>query len=164
MWVRVTSTSMVDHCLRSPSWLGWMKLLEIVWNWRCSPVIFLKSFPIILRRTIGQYNLGESNMALLGLGIIIMAEVLKWDSQCPKFMQALAISMNLQMQSSLLIIDFKWLQVNLSGPRADKLLYFSIMSMSFFLENGFYTVVVLSEISSRKQISTSLAWAKLNEL
>ena len=164
MWVRATPASVVDLCLRSLSWLGWMKLLEIVWSWRHSPIIFSKSFSIILRRTMGQYNLEESNMVLLGLGITTVVEVLKWDSQCPKFMQALAISMNLQMQSSLLIIDFKWFQINLSKPGADELLYFSIMSMSFFLENRFHTVVVLSGISSRKQRSTSLTWVKLNKL
>jgi len=103
---------------------------------------------------MGQYNLGESNMALLGLGITTVVEVLKQDSQ---FIQALAILMNLQMQSSLLIIDFKWLQINFSGPEADKLLHFSIMSISSFLENEFHIVMVLSGISSRKQMSTSLA-------
>jgi len=138
-----------------------MKLLEIVCNWRYSPIIFSKSFPIVLRRTMGQYDLEESNIALLDLGITTVVEVLKWDSQ---FIQALAISMNLQMQSSLLIIDFKWLQVNFSRPGADKLLYFSIMSISSFLENRFHIVMVLSGISSRKQMSTSLAWVELNEL
>ena len=133
IWVRVTSTSVVDLCLRPLSWLGWMKLLEIVWNWSRSPIIFLKSFPIVLRGTMGQYNLGESNMALLGLEITTMVEVLKWDGQYPKFIQVLAISMNLQIQSSLLIIDFKWLQINLSGPGADEFLYFLICINEFFL-------------------------------
>ena len=68
------------------------------------------------------------------------------------------------MQSSLLIIDFKWLQVNLSRPRADKLLHFLIMSMSSFLKNRFHTIVVLSGISSRKQRLTSFTWVELNEL
>ena len=98
-------TSVVDLCLRPLSWLGWIKLLEIIWNWRHSPIIFSKSFPIVLRRTIWQYDLGESKVALLGLWITTIVEVLKWDSQCPKSIQALAISMNLQIQSLFLMID-----------------------------------------------------------
>jgi len=48
-----------------------------VWNWKHLPIIFLTSFPIVLRRTIGQYDLGESNVALLGLGMTTAVEVLK---------------------------------------------------------------------------------------
>ena len=100
-----TPTSMVDLDLRPPSWLGWIKQLEIIWNWKCSPIIFLKNFPIVLRRTIGWYDLGKSNMALLGLGITTIVEILKWDGQWPSSIQALVMSMNLQMQLSFLIID-----------------------------------------------------------
>jgi len=51
--------------------------LEIVWNWRYSPTIFSKSFPIVLRRMIGRYDLGELNVVLLDLGITTVVEVLK---------------------------------------------------------------------------------------
>jgi len=33
----------------------------------------------MLRRTIGQYDLGESNVDLLGLRITTVVEILKWD-------------------------------------------------------------------------------------
>ena len=164
MWVSATSASVVDFCLRPLSWLGWIKLLEIVWNWRCSLIILLKSFPIVLRRTMGQYNLGESKVALLGLGITTIVEVLKWDGQCSKSIQVLAISMNLQMQSSFLMIDLTWLHVNLSRSRVYKLLHFSIASISSFLENRFHSVVVLSGILFGKWMSTSCAWVELKEL
>ena len=164
MWVRATPTFVVDLCLRSLSWLEWIKLLEIVWNWRHSPIIFLKSFPIVLRKTIGWYNLGELKDVLLGLGITTIIEDLKWDGQCPKSIQTLAISMNLLMQSLFLMIDLIWLYINLSGPGADKLLHFLITSISSFLENGIHSVVVLSEILSGKWMSTSHAWVELKEL
>ena len=138
--------------------------MEIIWNWRHSPIIFLKSFPIVLRRIIDQYDLRESNVILLGLGIITIVKVLKWDGQCPSSMQVLVMSMNLQMQSSFLIIDLIWLHINLSGPGTDELLYFLITSISLFLENKFYSIVNLSRISSRKWVSTSLSWAELKDL
>jgi len=99
-WVRVTLASVVDLCLRLPNWHEWMKLFEIVMNYILSPIIFSKSFPIVFNRTIGQKNLGESYNALLGLGMMMVMDVLKWDNQCPKSMQALAISMSLIIHSS----------------------------------------------------------------
>ena len=63
MWVSATPASVVDLNFRPPSWLGWIKLLEIIWNWRHSPIIFSKRFPIVLRRIIGWYDLGELNIA-----------------------------------------------------------------------------------------------------
>jgi len=145
-WVSITFVFIVNLNFRPPSWLGWIKLLEIIWNWRCSPIIFLKSFPIVLRRTIGQYDLGESNVALLGLEITTVVEVLKWDGQCPNSIQTLVMSMNLQMQSLFLMMDLIWLHINLSRPSTDKLLHFLITSISLFLENVFHSVVSLSRI------------------
>ena len=156
IWVRTTPASIVDLCLRPSNWLWWIKLLEIVWNWRHSPIIFLKSFPIMLRRTIGRYNLGESYVNLLGLGITIVVEVLKWDGQCPKSIQALAISISLKMQSSFLMMDLIWFQVNLSGPRADELLHFSIALINSYLEKGFQLLIGLLGILSKMWISISL--------
>ena len=157
MWVSTTPASVVDLNFKLLSWLGWIKLLEIVWNWRYSPIIFSKSFPIVLRRMIGQYDLEKLNIVLLGLGITTVVEVLKWDSQYPNSIQALAISMNLQMQSSFLIMDLIWIHVNLSGPGADKLLHFLITLISLFFESTFHSAVGLSGILSRKWISTSLS-------
>ena len=66
---------------------------------------FSKRFPIVLRRTIGQYDLGELNMDLLGLRIITVVEILKWDSQYPKSIQVLVIFKNLKIHSLFLMID-----------------------------------------------------------
>ena len=62
------------------------------------------------------------------------------------------------------MIDLIWLHVNLSGPGADKLLHFSITSISSSLENSVHLVVALSKISSKKWMSTSQDWAELKEL
>ena len=103
-------------------------------------------------------------MTLLGLGIMTIVDILKWDGQWPSFIQVLAMLMNLQMQLSFLIMDLIWLHVNLSRPGADELLHFLIASISSILENKFYSVVGLSGILSRKWVFTSLSWAELNDL
>ena len=74
-----------------------MKSFEIIRNCILSLIIFSKSFPIVFNRTMGWKDLGESYDALLGLGMIMVMNVLKWNGQCPKSMQALAISMSLIM-------------------------------------------------------------------
>ena len=135
-----------------------------MWNWKRLLIIFSTSFPIVLRRTIDQYDLGESNVALLGLGMTTVVEVLKWVSQYPSSMQTLAMSMNLPIQSSSLIIDLIWLHISLFGPGADELLHFLIVSIILFLENNFHWIVGLSGILSRKWVLTSLSWAELKDL
>ena len=156
--------NMVDLCLKPPNWLWWMKLLEIVWNWRQSPIIFSKSFPIVFKRTIGQYNLGELYTVLLGLGIMIVVDNLKWDGQYPKSIQALAMSISLDKQSSSLMMILICLQVSLLGPGTDKLLHFSIALINSCLENEFHSFTDLLGMSSRTWISISCVWAELKEL
>ena len=114
IWVRTTLASVVNLCSKSPNWLPWIKLLEIVWNWRQSPIIFSKSFPIVFKRTIGRYNLGKSYTVLLDLGIMTIVNNLKWDGQYPKSIQVLVISISLDKQSSSLMMILIWLQVSLS--------------------------------------------------
>ena len=83
---------------------------------------------------------------MLGLEITTVINVLKWDSQCPKSIQALAISINLLIYSLLLMIVLIWLHVNLSEPGANKLLHFSIALISSSLENGAHSTMALSDI------------------
>ena len=150
IWISATPASMVDHNFKSLSWLKWIKLLDIMWNWRYLPIIFSTSFPIVLRRIIGWYDLEELNIALLGLGMTTVVEVLKWVGQCSSSMQVLVMSMNLPIQSSSLIIDLIWLHVSLFRPSADELLHFLIALIILFLENDFHLIAGLSGISSRK--------------
>ena len=72
--------------------------------------------------------------------------------------------MNLLMHSLILMIVLIWLYVNLSGLGADKLLHFSIALISSSLENGAYSTMALSKISSRKWMTTSWDWVELKEL
>ena len=136
----------------------------MVWNWRCSPIIFLKSFLIVFKRTIRQYNLDELYIDLLGLRIMTIVDNLKWDGQYPNSIQVLAILISLAIYSSSLIMSLILLHVNLSGPRADKLLHFSIASINSFLAKEFYSSVGLLGILSKMWISISLVWAELKEL
>ena len=73
--------SVVDLCLRPLSWQQWMNELEIMWNWSRSPIIFSKSFPIVLRRTIGWKDLRVSYNVLFSLEITTVVDVLKWCGQ-----------------------------------------------------------------------------------
>ena len=97
--IRATLVSIVNLNLSPPSWLGWIKLLDTVLNWSLSLMTFSISLPIILRRTMGLNDLGESYDFLLGLGITIVLEILKCDGQYPKLIQELAIWMKLSRHS-----------------------------------------------------------------
>ena len=136
----------------------------MVWNWRYSPIIFLKSFPIVFKRTIGQYNLGKLYVDLLGLGIMTVIDNLKWDGQYSNSIQALAMSISLAILFSSLMMSLIWLHVNLSGPGADKLLYFSIALINSCLAKEFYSSIGLLRMSSKMWISISLVRAELKEL
>jgi len=57
-----------------------MKLFEIIRNYILSLIIFSNSFPVVFDRTIEQKDLGELYNALLGLEMIIVMDVLKWNS------------------------------------------------------------------------------------
>ena len=92
--VRVMFVSNIDLCFKPPNWLGWIKLFEIKWNWSLSPMNFLMSFPKVLRSMIG---LKESYDSLLGFGMIMDVNILKWDGQLP----------NLKHTSVILIILFR---------------------------------------------------------
>jgi len=72
--------------------------------------------------------------------------------------------MNLLIHSLFLMVLLIWLQVNLSGPRADELLHFSMVLMSSSLENEVQDSVSLSGISSKSWRLTSWNWAELKEL
>ena len=82
--VRATPALIVDLNLRLPSWLRWIKLLDTVLNCSLSPMTFLISLPIVLRRIMGLNDLGESYDFLLSLGITIIVEILKCNGQYPK--------------------------------------------------------------------------------
>ena len=72
----------------------------------------MKSFPIMFKRTISQYNLDKSYTDLLGLGIITVVENLKCDGQYPKSIQALVMFISLNIQSLSLIMNLiVWIDI-----------------------------------------------------
>ena len=136
IWVRVIPVSMVDLNFKLPSWLGWMKLLLATVNWSLSATTFSMSLPIVLSRTIEQKAFGWSYEGLLGLGMMMVEEILKYSSQCPRLMHASAMLTILVRQELSLVIIFKWRQVNLFGPGTDESLHLLIANLNSFLENG----------------------------
>jgi len=70
-WVRKMPVSVVEHCLSSPSWLGWIKLLDIKWNWSLSPITLSISLPKIFKRMIEQNDLGELSQIRYSLVVIL---------------------------------------------------------------------------------------------
>ena len=94
----------------------------------------------------------------------MVIDVLKWDGQCPRSIQVLAISIDLIIHLSFLMIFLMWLQDNLSGPGADELLYFSMASISSFLENSNHVLMFLLGILFNSWISISWDYVELKEL
>ena len=142
-WVKAIPASIVDLCLSLSSWQKWIKLLEINKNCNCSPIIFSKSFPVVLSRTIRQNDLVESYKALFGLRIITVVKVLKWDGQWFRSIHMLAMSISLSMYSSFLTIFLRYLQDNLSGPKVEELLHLLMALISSAFEKGTQLVTFL---------------------
>ena len=103
---------------------------------------------------MGQNDLGKLYEVLLGLGIITINNILKWNGQKPKLIHALAISISLLVYSSSLIISLRCLQNSLSDPEVNKLLQLSMALKSSFFEKEAHVVVSLLEISSKRLILT----------
>jgi len=60
---------------------------------------------------------------LLGLGIIIVEEILKWDGQWPKSVQAFAMEITFLRHVLSLRMILRCLHDNLSSPGIDELLH-----------------------------------------
>ena len=78
-WVRAIPALVVDLYLSPPNWYRWIKLLDINKNCILSPIIFSKSLLVVLSSTMGQNDLGKSYDALLGLEMMTVDNILKWD-------------------------------------------------------------------------------------
>ena len=88
----------------------------------------------ILRRIISLNNFGKSYDTLFGFGMIMVIDVLKWTGQWSSSKQVLAILMIPFKYDLSLRIHLRCLYESLSGPEADKLLYFTIELMNSSLE------------------------------
>ena len=152
--IRATPASVVDLNFRPSSWLGWMTLFIVVRNWSFSPITFSISLSIMLSKTIGLNDLGESYEALLSLGIMTVIDFLKWEGQNPKLIHVLAMLMMMPKQSSSLRMILRWLYDNLSGPSVEKLLQLAMALLNSSLENRAYEERGLLAILSRILMST----------
>ena len=147
--IRATPASVLDLNFSPSSWLRWMKLFAMIWNWSLLPITFSMSLPIVLRSMIGQNNLGWSYDYLLGLWMTTIIDLLKWAGQWPRLMQAVAMLTMLLRHSSWLRMDLRWFHNSLSGPSIDKLLQLLIEHLNSSLENGAQNDGELLLISSR---------------
>ena len=139
--------SVVDLNFKLPNWLGWMKLLRTTINWSLSATTFSMSLPRVLRRTMGQKAFGWSYEDLLGLGIIIVDEILKYSGQYPRLIHESVILTMLVRHESFLTISFKWHQVNLLGPGTNVSLHLLIADLNSSFENGYQSWEGLCSIS-----------------
>ena len=140
-----------------------MKLLEIEWNWRCSPITFSISFPMILSRTIGLKDLEESYNFLLGLEMTMNVDVLKWEGQWSSSKHASVMLMILLRHTLSWMILLRCLHDSLSRPGVNELLYLAIELVNSFSEKGTHIIGHLFGISSRVQMSICWSWAVLND-
>jgi len=123
---------------------------------------FSISLPNMLSSTIGLNDLGESYDALLGLGITTVINLLKWEGQNPKLIQALAILMMFPKQSLSLRMTLMCLHDNLSGLGVGELLQLAIALLNSSLEKGAHEEGDLSATLSRILMSTWRWRAVLN--
>ena len=65
------------------------------------------SLPRVLRRTMGQKAFGLSYEGLLGLGIMMVDEVLKYSGQYPKLMHESVMLTMLVRHKSCLMMNFR---------------------------------------------------------
>lgn len=137
-WVSATSTSVINLCLRLSNWLGWIKLLEIKWNWRRSLMTFLMSLSMVLRRIMGLKDFKKLYNSLLGLGIIMDVEVLKWEDQWPSSKHTSVMLMILLRHALFLMMLLKHLYDNLSRPKVNELLHLAMEQIILLWERDLY--------------------------
>ena len=109
---------------------------------------FLISLLIVLSKMINLKFLGKSYDFLLGLGIMMNAETLKYNSQWPHSIYTSAILINFLKHAISSTILLRYLYDNLSSPVISKLLHFAIELMNSSFENGFHLMVDLLGIYS----------------
>ena len=134
--------------------MGWTKLLEIEWNCILSLMTFSMSLMRVLRRMIGQKDLGKLYNILFGFRIIIEIDTLKCNSQCPRLKQVLVMLIIKVKHELSLIILLKTFQEILSGSGANKLLHLLIVVLSFSFKKESQSKVGLELILSKMLILT----------
>jgi len=80
---------------------------------------------------------------LLGFGMIIDINILKWDGQCPKFIQVLAMLMTDVKHSSSFMICLRSFHMILSRPGTDESLHFMIADLNSSFKKGSHIIMAL---------------------
>ena len=153
-WVRAILALVVNFYLRLSNWYRWIKLFEIKWNWKYSPMTFLISFPNMLRKTMGLKDFRELQDSLFSLGMMIVVEYLKCNGHNSNSKQVLAILMIFLRHALSLMIHLRWLYESLSGLGADNLLYLVIDLVNSSFKKDGHLLDGLSGISSKISTST----------
>ena len=107
---------------------------------------FLIGFPSIFNRIIGWNILSELYKVLLGLGMMINNDILKYNSQYSKLIYTLVMLTKFFKHVLSLMITLRCFQNILSRLGIDKLLQLAIELSNFLLENKAYIIAGLVEI------------------
>ena len=164
IWVRYTPGSVVDLCLMSPSWLGSKKPLAVMWNCSLLLTTFSISLPVVLRRTMGQKELGVLCDVLFGLGMTMELVDLKWEGQYSNVIQALAICTNFSRHVLCEITALRCLHDMWSGPGVEDDEHLAIASLNSWLEKGGHSTLSAWGSSLRSLVLTGLFSAELYDL
>ena len=121
------------------------------------------SFSKVLKRIIGLKDLGKLYDFLLGFGMMMDMDILKWDGQWPNSKYTSAILIILFRCELFLTIYLRYLQDSLLGPRVGELLHLAIDLMNSSLENGTHFEEHLFEISFNILKLIWQSWAMLND-
>jgi len=97
---------------------------------------FLIDFPNVFRSTMDLKNFSESYNILLGFGITIVVEFLKWLGRCSKSKHALAMAIMLLKHVLSLMMLLRCHYESLSGLGADELLHLTIVLVNSISENN----------------------------
>ena len=88
---------------------------------------------------MGQKDLGESYITLLGFGMMIDEDNLKCKGQYLRLIQKLVILMMLSKHFSFLMTSLRCFHEIQSGLGVDKLLHLLMAIINSFLEKEYYT-------------------------
>ena len=117
----------------------------------------------MFRSTIGLKNFGELYDILLGFGITIVVDFLKWLDQYPISKHALAITIMFFKHVLSLIMYLRCSYESLSGPDTDMLLHLTIALLNSSSENNVHSGEEYESNSFSTLSSIWQNWAMLNE-
>ena len=118
-------------------------------NWRHLLMTFLMSFPNVLNKTIDWKDL-EELYDLFSFGMTIVIEDLKYNSYQPISKHVLAIFMILLRQTSLLIINLRYVKI------IERRLHFSVFNLIFLF---FFIFIFLFSIFRTTRVRVRKDWS-----